>query len=1007
MAAVDAGTIYSEVRIELDKLRADLAKAESRFDQFGKQNQQQSNTVKKRWTDSFKQINLAGVAAFAGIGLAVRGAIRTFADFEQQLANVRSVAGATPEEFERIEAAAREAGETTRFTASQAADALYNLASAGFDATQSTDALNGVLLLAQATGSDLASSSQAVTATLSQYGMEASEAADVSNIFAAAITNSQANMGKLSSALRQAGPVAGSLGISLEETTGALQALFDAGFQGEQAGTALRNILGSLANETDPVVQKLGEMGIAFEDLNPATNSFTEIIGTLSEAGLEAGDVFKAFGREVGPQLLSLLQTGEKGLIAYTKAVTGTNKAAEAAEIQNDTLQGSIDRLKSTVEAATIQLVDNFEPVLRAVVDAARQAVAIFSAIPQPLQIAIGLFAAAIPVVGGLAVAAGALGGALAFITGPIGIAIGGISLLTGGIVALKNRINETRTEQLAQDFGDLSESTGVAAEQVEAISDALARGSFGNFGDAAEQVQALAENLGVTREQVINIGLANENISDQYREQLQTLKDQLIADRERFSLNDALTEKQRIRAQLAEEEKQSIVQAAEVERNREREAELAAAREQARVEGVVEARKTAETEYQESVRSTQELQRLGFLDTEQANDRLIAANNRLIETLSEIGYSGLRGEFGDQALLDAIERVKQLTAENEQLANSQESVNDTNRDAVDVALDYGRRLQDLIASEEEAIELERQRAIASVLASGSSADAIEIATHAINRFYDQLQANRDADIGQLGTWAQEYQSEVSAIVGAATNLFSQLDALQQAQAQAQIDRLNRQLQVDLEIIDARLQAELEAAGVAEETKIERLQRELEEAKKKGDEEQVLTLTNAIKRTEIEEEYAEKRTQAEEEFQEKQAQLEYKAALASWRYKLAAAIANAAQAITSIWAQWAANPVFAGVLTGISATATGVQIAAMNEAKPVKPEFQTGGLVLPSNGNNVGDTGTDVRVAENGASELLFNSGPEGREFIEAFSQALADRLQIYVPLTLDGKVIA
>jgi len=134
-------------------------------------------------------------------------------------------------------------------------DALYSLASAGMSATEAVKALDGVLMLAGSTQSDLATTSASMVATLRQYNLVASESTRVSNVFAAAIGNSMATMEKITSAMTQVGPVASALGVSLEETVGSLEALYDAGYRGEQAGTALKAILGKLAAETDPTTK--------------------------------------------------------------------------------------------------------------------------------------------------------------------------------------------------------------------------------------------------------------------------------------------------------------------------------------------------------------------------------------------------------------------------------------------------------------------------------------------------------------------------------------------------------------------------------------------------------------------------------------------------------------------------------------------------------------------------------------------------------------------------------
>ncbi len=160
------------------------------------------------------------------------------------MANAASVSGATAEEFERMKEVAREMGKSTVFSASEAADAMYYMASAGYKAEQMGEALKPILDLAAATQSDVAFSTDTVIATLNQFGLGAQDAGRVTNVFAAAIGNSQATLDKLSYSMRYVGPVANSLGYSIEQTTAALGLLYNAGFQGEQALDAgLSNII--------------------------------------------------------------------------------------------------------------------------------------------------------------------------------------------------------------------------------------------------------------------------------------------------------------------------------------------------------------------------------------------------------------------------------------------------------------------------------------------------------------------------------------------------------------------------------------------------------------------------------------------------------------------------------------------------------------------------------------------------------------------------------------------
>ena len=319
-----------------------------------------SNTTKKLGGLNVGALKAAaGMAGLAlGIGAVVRvskEAIKIFAEFEQSMAKVRSITKATDLEFLALQQAAKSAGETTRFTANQAADALFFLASAGLSATESAEALAGVLLLAGATGSDLGTTAETVTAILSQFSLETSDAARVSNVFAAANANSQATMEKLIAAFRQAGPVSAGLGISLEETTGALQILFNEGFRAETAGRALKSALADLATESSLANRKLQQLGISFEEVNPETVGLIGSIRALEEAGIGTSQALDIFGKVAGPQLSVLIREGAGAIEQYTEAVTDTNEAAEQYAIQNDTLKGDLDILKSVTQAVAIE----------------------------------------------------------------------------------------------------------------------------------------------------------------------------------------------------------------------------------------------------------------------------------------------------------------------------------------------------------------------------------------------------------------------------------------------------------------------------------------------------------------------------------------------------------------------------------------------------------------------------------------------------------------------------
>jgi len=303
---------------------------------------------------------IGGAATIAAIGLSTK----VFMGFEQSIANTASVSGATGEALKKLEDAAREMGKTTAFSASQAADAMYYLGSAGYDTEQIIGSLNGVMLLAGATQADLAYTSETVVSTLNAFGMAAEESDRVANTFAATIAGSQANIEKLSTSMSYVGPIAHELGWNIEQTSAALGQLYNAGYDGSMAGTILRGAMTQLLNPTAKVADTLAKYGLTVEDINPKTHSLSELIATLSDVGLESADTMAIFGQRAGPGMMTLLGKGSEALDELTGKITGTNAAAEMYETQMDTLKGTIAILKSALEEVGIVIGKTVAPYL-------------------------------------------------------------------------------------------------------------------------------------------------------------------------------------------------------------------------------------------------------------------------------------------------------------------------------------------------------------------------------------------------------------------------------------------------------------------------------------------------------------------------------------------------------------------------------------------------------------------------------------------------------------------
>ena len=328
------------------------------------------------WSALGGELKSAGMGMSLGLTapLALVGglSIKTAAGFEQSMKNVQSVSGATTEEFDALSQKARDMGSSTIFSASEAADAMYYLASAGYDATETATALDGVLMLAGATGSALDATSLSLVATINQFGLEASDAGRVSNVFAAAIAGSQATMDKLTNSMTYAGPVAASLGYSVEETTAALALMYDAGYTGEQAGTALRGAMSKLLNPSGEAASTIEALGLTLDDVSPALHSMAEITETLSEKNAGATETMRIFGDSAGPAMQSVIdkvgdtiqKSGINPLDAMTESITDTTKATDMYEIQTESTTGKMKALKSQLEEAGIQIGDVLIPVM-------------------------------------------------------------------------------------------------------------------------------------------------------------------------------------------------------------------------------------------------------------------------------------------------------------------------------------------------------------------------------------------------------------------------------------------------------------------------------------------------------------------------------------------------------------------------------------------------------------------------------------------------------------------
>src|SRR5574340_1043051 len=388
----DTGKGYIEelwigIKADYESLRLGLKQSQDEIRSFVGHIGNSSEQLKK-----FGTVTTLVSGAVIGLGTIV---VNTFAKFEQSMANANSVLGATKYEFDMMSKYARLMGQTSVVSAKDAADAMYYLASAGYDTYQTMAALKPILELSASTQYDLAETSKVVVGVLNSFQLSARDAGRVANVFAANIAATQAEMDKLGVSFKYIGPISNQLGISLEQISAALGELYNAGFEASQAGTYLRQGITRLQAPTNQAKQAIKSLGLSLDDVNPQIHSLVEIIRNFEKAGagmIDKGDELAHIVdvRSAGAFAL-LIQDGANSLEALEKRITGTNKAQEMMDIQMNTFSGAMKILKNNLIETAIQFGTALQPVLRGTIGLIKNLVSGFNLLPPGLKTVLAL----------------------------------------------------------------------------------------------------------------------------------------------------------------------------------------------------------------------------------------------------------------------------------------------------------------------------------------------------------------------------------------------------------------------------------------------------------------------------------------------------------------------------------------------------------------------------------------------------------------------------------------
>lgn len=328
----------------------------------------------------------AATVAISGTSVALGGvataAVKTGSDFEKQMSRVQAISGATGEDFEKLRDQAIQLGADTSFSASSAAEGMENLAAAGFEVNEITEAMPGLLALAAASGEDLAVSSDIAASAIRGFGLDAEDAAHVADVLAANANKTNSSVSETGEALKYIAPLAQAAGIEFEETAAAIGIMANAGIQGSQAGTTLRAALSRLSKPTSDMQEVMDELGISFYDSEGKMKSLSEQVGMLQKATEGMTDeqrnnyLVTLYGQEALSGMLALINAGEGSLQELTAAYENSDGAAQAAaDTMQDNLAGAMEQLGGSAETLGIVFYDSVSDNLKAAAESATDSV--------------------------------------------------------------------------------------------------------------------------------------------------------------------------------------------------------------------------------------------------------------------------------------------------------------------------------------------------------------------------------------------------------------------------------------------------------------------------------------------------------------------------------------------------------------------------------------------------------------------------------------------------------
>lgn len=373
-------------------------------------------------------------------GLLGGAAVQIGKEFDESMSEVRAVSGATGEDFDKLREKAREMGAKTKFSASDAAEAMNYMAMAGWKTDQMLSGIEGIMNLAAASGEDLATTSDIVTDALTAMGYAAKDSGHLADVMAAASSNANTNVGMMGETFKYAAAVAGAMGYSMEDVALATGLMANAGIKATQAGTSLRSIISRMAAPTGAVQKTMDQLGVSMTDSNGKARPFRDVLVDLrkSISGMSETEKTAAAstlaGKNAMSGFLALINASDQDFNKLASAIDNSSGAAgKMADTMLDNFGGQVTVLLSSLQELAIAVSDTLTPAVKVLVSIVQKLVSWFNSLSDRQK----------SIVVGLAAVAAAIGPLFIAIGGMLGILMKCVSIYSefaGAMVELKGK---------------------------------------------------------------------------------------------------------------------------------------------------------------------------------------------------------------------------------------------------------------------------------------------------------------------------------------------------------------------------------------------------------------------------------------------------------------------------------------------------------------------------------------------------------------------------------------